>query len=244
MKSDMEDKDWLDDDMSLKQVNPNNPFTVPASYFDEMGKQLTSYINLHELGAGNADGFAVPENYFDGLSAGIESRINIEELANGKNTGFATPENYFENLQQQINARILVEEALAETSAEFTVPADYFDRLNKNILNKTVNADIVKRKGVVRRLFASASFQYAAAACFALVIGSGIFISQVTDPVTMHKNTFLHKQLSAVPLGDIQSYLQINDDAGETQHTAEANGETVNGASLSDALQEDVDTNQ
>ena len=52
--------------MSLKQVNPNNPFTVPDGYFDELEQQIMSYINLDELKTGSAsDGFTVPENYFD-----------------------------------------------------------------------------------------------------------------------------------------------------------------------------------
>jgi len=242
MKSDMEDKEWLDDHMSLKQVNPENPFTVPAGYFDDLEQKITSYIHLNEL-KDDANNFTVPENYFDELSANIKSRIAIEELTNADEHGFAVPENYFNTLEENIQARILIEETLNETD-HFTVPADYFNQLNKNILNKTVNQDIVKRKGVVRKMFASGSFKYAAAACFALVIGTGIFVKEVTDPVAEHNSSFLHKQISSLPVSDIQSYLQQDVDANDTQHAVIDEGAPVNDAGLSNALQDINDTNQ
>jgi RNA polymerase sigma factor (sigma-70 family) len=42
MKSDMDSKEWLDDYPSLKQVIPNNPFTVPDGYFDELHQRAMS----------------------------------------------------------------------------------------------------------------------------------------------------------------------------------------------------------
>jgi len=222
MKSDMEDKEWLDDHMSLKQVNPENPFTVPAGYFDDLEQKITSYIHLNEL-KDDANNFTVPENYFDELSANIKSRIAIEELTNADEHGFAVPENYFNTLEENIQARILIEETLNETD-HFTVPADYFNQLNKNILNKTV--------------------KYAAAACFALVIGTGIFVKEVTDPVAEHNSSFLHKQISSLPVSDIQSYLQQDVDANDTQHAVIDEGAPVNDAGLSNALQDINDTNQ
>ena len=268
----MEDKEWLDDSMSLKQVSPNNPFTVPAGYFDELEQRITSRIHLDELKAGGPEGFTVPENYFDELSANIQSRIAIEEFADAEEHGFAVPENYFDelsaniqsrvaieeivnadehaftvpenyfdNLQAQINARIAVEEELGETEEHFTVPADYFNKLNESILNKTVNhdQDIVKRKkGIVRKMFASGAFKYAAAACFALVIGTGIFIKQITDPTAEHNSSFLHQQISTLPVSDIQSYLQQDVDANDTQHAVIDEGAPVNDDGLSNALQD------
>lgn len=242
MKSDMEDKEWLDDNMSLKLVNPKNPFTVPAGYFDDLEQRITSYIHLNEL-KNDANNFTVPENYFDELSANIQSRIAIEELANADEHGFAVPENYFNTLEENIQARILIEETLNETD-HFTVPADYFNQLNKNILNKTVNQDIIKRKGVVRKMFASGSFKYAAAACFALVIGTGIFVKEVTDPVAVHNSSFLHQQISTLPVSDIQSYLQQDVDANDTQHAVIDEGAPVNDAGLNNALQDINETNQ
>ena len=44
MKSDMGNREWLDEFMSLKQVDPKNPFTVPPGYFDEFEQRIISAI--------------------------------------------------------------------------------------------------------------------------------------------------------------------------------------------------------
>jgi hypothetical protein len=276
MKSDMENKDWLDDYMSLKQVSKANPFTVPAGYFDDLGDRIVSYKNLDELKnkgilggftvpenyfedlADNIQsriniesalitentGFTVPENYFEELSAKIQSRINIEDALNNKDAGFTVPQGYFDNLEQQIQSRIFVEEALNEHAENFTVPHDYFNTLNKDILNKTVNLESAKNKGIVRKLFASAAFKYATAACFAIAIGGGILITELNNPVDAHKSSFLHKQLANLPVDDIKNYLQLNVDAGDTQQTAASDGVTIDESSLKNALQNDADSIQ
>ncbi|MDB5061463.1 MAG: hypothetical protein JWP67_1306 [Mucilaginibacter sp.] len=48
MKSDMENNEWADEEMSLKQVNKNNPFTVPVGYFEEAGQRILSLVKLEE----------------------------------------------------------------------------------------------------------------------------------------------------------------------------------------------------
>jgi len=272
MKSDMESKKWLDEYMSLKQVNENNPFTVPPGYFDELEKNIISAVNLEKLKGdkgftvpenyfdelsnniksrvnieayvnNEADGFAVPENYFDELNSNIQSRINIEAYVNSEADGHVIPENYFADMEQQISARIMVEEALNEKES-FAVPEDYFEKLNKAILNKTVNQEIVQRKGVVRKMFTSTTFKYAAAACFVVAIGTGLLIQRPSAPVvSAHNKSFLHQQLSKVSTGDIQSYLQDDVDANETQHTVIDENVPINDASLSSALQNDLDNN-
>jgi len=309
----MENKDWLNDYMSLKQVNPLNPFTVPEGYFDNLEAHVMSLKNLDELIIntpangftvpegyfdelanniqsritiettlnnedtgfavpegyfseltnniesrlaietalnGEEDGFAVPEGYFDELANNIQSRLAIETAINNEEDGFAVPEGYFDNLEQQIQSRLFIEEAMNGAGEQFSVPAGYFEKLNQSILDKTVNADDkvialpARRNGIVRKLFASTAFKYATAACFALAIGGGILIMENTDPTTAHKNSFLHKQLSGVPINDIKSYLQLNDDAADTQQ-ADAAGETpVNDADLKKALQNYVDSVQ
>jgi hypothetical protein len=245
MKSDMENKDWLNDYMSLKQVSNANPFTVPDGYFDDLGDRIVSAKNLDELKNSNPlDGFAVPENYFDELAANIQSRIAVEDILS-KEEDFTVPEGYFDNLAQQIQSRILIEEALGGPAEHFTVPEGYFDKLSKNILDKTVEAENTNRKGIVRKLFASTAFKYATAACFAVAIGGGILLNQfTTNQVPDHKSTFLHKQLSNVPVDEIKSYLQLNVDAGDTQQTVATEGAPVNEADLKDALQNYVDSVQ
>lgn len=276
MYGDMENRDWINDYVSLKQVNPNNPFTVPAGYFDDLESRIVSYKNLVELKGEEPNsgftvpenyfndlsaniqsriniekalntedaGFTVPENYFDELAGNIQSRINIEKVLSTENTGFAVPGDYFDNLEQQIKSRVFVEEALAETDENFAIPDDYFNKLSKNILDKTVNLENTRSKGIVRKLFASTAFKYATAACFAVAIGSGILITQINNPGDAHKNSFLHKQLASIPVDDIKTYLQLNVDAGETQQTAATDNVTIDDASLKDALQNDIDSVQ
>ncbi|HAL82888.1 MAG TPA: hypothetical protein DCO83_12150 [Mucilaginibacter sp.] len=244
MKSKMENKDWLNDYKALKQVNPLNPFTVPHGYFDDLGDRIAALKNLEELKVNSpSDGFAAPGNYFDELTANIQSRIALEEVY-GENAGFTVPDGYFENLGQQIQSRIAVEEALGDASGNFTVPEGYFSRLNSNILDKTVNTATANHSGIVRRMFTSVAFKYATAASFVLVIGGGILLNELTDPVYIHNNSFLHKQMSGVPVDEIKNYLQLNEDAGDTQQTVVTAGAHVDDKNLKDALQNYVDSMQ
>ena len=307
MNSDMENKDWIDDYMSLKQVNKANPFTVPDGYFDDLADRIASYKNISELkGEAINGGFTVPEGYFGELEGNILSRVNIEAAVNGGDMGFTVPEGYFDNLSEQINSRIFieetvgepvelfavpegyfenlseqiqsrvfieetlgapakpfavpkgyfenlseqiqsrifVEEALNESAEQFAVTAGYFDTLNQNILNKTVNAAAPRKKGIVRRMITSTAFKYATAACFAVAVGGGILLSQVNDPANVHNRSFLHKELSNVPLDDIKSYLQVNVDAGDEQQSVVNEGVKVDSVSLKSALQNDIDSVQ
>lgn len=254
MKSDMENKDWLNEFPELKKVNPNNPFTVPDGYFHELSERTLSLSKLNALtinnggftvpqnyfdelsdntisqitiaGALNVEntGFAVHEDYFDELAGNIQSRIAIEEAASVETTGFEIPQGYFENLQEQISARIAVEELLStEPEETFEVPQGYFDKLNAAILNETVNADIevavvepVKRQTIVRRLFTSGIYKYAVAACVTVVIGVSFLIGSNSNP-PQHAASYLHTQLSEIPVVEIKNYVEQNMDAGETQ---------------------------
>ncbi|MBD1393095.1 hypothetical protein [Mucilaginibacter glaciei] len=302
MKSDMENKEWADEEMSLKQVTKNNPFTVPVSYFEQAGQRILSLIAIEEFNTNNpAQGFTVPANYFDNLSADIQSRINIEAAVEKEQPGFAVPQGYFEqlnsniqsrvkleavnaneqsfavpegyfeqltnniqsrinleaaakadetsfsvpagyfeNLQSQIAARIAVEEAFEAGKPEFTVPDDYFEQLNKSILNKTVNQDMVIRKTIVRKLWASNTFKYATAACLTLIIGAGVFLRQAAAPVT-HTHTYLHTELSGVPVNEIEDYLDLR---AEGSDPLIENDKQINTDALDANLQDYIELNQ
>ena len=245
MKSEMENKDWLNEFVSLKQINPANPFTVPAGYFDDLGDRIVAFKNLDELKSkGFSDGFTVPDKYFEELTGNIQSRIAVESALNTTDPGFTVPDGYFDNLQQQIQSRIFVEEALGEPAEHFNVPAGYFDKLNKSILDSTVNRDAVKSRGIIRRLYTSTAFKYATAACFALALGGGILLSELTGSVVEHKGTFLHKELSNIPVDDIKSYLQLNLDPSDAQATVASDDASIDDASLENALQNDVNNAQ
>ncbi|MES2060624.1 MAG: hypothetical protein V4456_01805 [Bacteroidota bacterium] len=273
MKSDMENNEWADEEMSLERFSKETPFTVPSGYFEEAGQRILSLIKLNELKSDDmAQGFAVPENYFDELNANIQARINIEASAgtdekgfavpegyfeqltnniqsriniaaavNTEDTGFTIPQGYFENLQQQITSRIAVEEMMEANTPEFAVPDNYFEKLNRDILNRTVNQETVIRKTIVRKLWASNTFKYATAACFALIIGGGAFLREAQQPV-MHTQTLLHKQVSNIPVDEIKDYLELNIDANDTRGLMD-NDKQINTDALDADLQDYIDIN-
>jgi hypothetical protein len=120
------------------------------------------------------------------------------------------------------------------------VPDGYFDKLNRNILNKTVNQEVVIRKTIVRKLFASNTFKYATAACLALIVGAGVFLRQPATPV-QHTASYLHTQLSDVPVDEIKDYLELNIDPNDTHGLME--DKQINTQVLDDNLQDYIDIN-
>jgi hypothetical protein len=299
MASEMENREWLNEYAAVKQVSESNPFTVPASYFEELSERIMSGVRLAELKTNiPSDGFAVPENYFDTLTGNIQSRINIEnavgaedgfgvptgyfdDLANqissrifiddalnvdtgftvpqnyfedlsntiqsrifvkealNADAGFAVPENYFEDLSSKINSRIFVEEALAATADSFEVPQNYFNTLNQNIVSKTIRQEKIRRNETkVVSIWSGNFLKYATAACLLLMVGAGIFVQRANDPETVHKNSYLHKTLSKIPLDDLQNYLET--DVDDPQHEATNEGLTIDTQSLDEALQADL----
>jgi ABC-type dipeptide/oligopeptide/nickel transport system ATPase subunit len=135
MKNEEEDKKWIEEYPTLKQVNPVNAFVVPQNYFAEMEEQVMAAIRLQGLKLPTAsDGFSVPANYFDDLTQNINSRVAIEQALTGDNA-FTVPENYFEDLTQNIQSRIAVSEALSIENT-FKVPDNYFEELSGNIQSR------------------------------------------------------------------------------------------------------------
>ncbi len=242
MTSDIGNREWLNDFELLKKVNPDNPFTVPASYFNELNECIMSGIRLNDLKQNAQQEFTVPENYFNELNGNIMSRINIEQALN-RQTGFTAPDNYFEQLTAQIQSRVMVEEALAGAEAGMIVPEGYFEKLNKSILNKTVNQDMVKRKsGFIRQMYNSTAFKYATAACFAAIIGAGVFFRPSVDPAVKHRTSYLHQELSNVSDQDLQNYLKLYADGNEALHIIKANGLSVNDTQIQSDLATYIDT--
>ncbi|MBD1383799.1 hypothetical protein IDJ75_00795 [Mucilaginibacter rigui] len=137
MKSDMENNEWADEEMSLKRFSKETPFTVPSGYFEEAGQRILSLIKLNELKSDDmAQGFTVPENYFDELNANIQARINIEAIAGTEEKGFAVPAGYFEQLTGNIQSRINIEAAVNAEETGFNVPQGYFDNLQQQITSR------------------------------------------------------------------------------------------------------------
>ncbi|GAA4104052.1 hypothetical protein [Mucilaginibacter panaciglaebae] len=217
----------------------NTGLIVPEHYFDELSSNIQSRILIAQALTNADDNLTVPEGYFADLTNKIKSRIAVEGLL-ATDTGLIVPENYFENLSSSIQRRIAVEEAMTGMEDTLTVPEGYFNRLNKDILNKTVNKNIVKRKSPIIRMLSSNAFKYATAACFIAIIGTGVFM-QLESPEAIHDRSFLHKELSTIPVNDIQNYLEQNLDGTDTQHTLATENLPVNTDDLKAALQDYTD---
>jgi len=131
MEREMDNREWLNEFPSLKQVKEGNPFTVPQGYFDELQQRTMSSVFLE--GLNREAGFAVPENYFSELESNLQSRINIEGALDKAANGFTVPENYFEDMEAQLSARIAIEEVIEGKPEGFTVPDEYFDDMQAQI---------------------------------------------------------------------------------------------------------------
>lgn len=295
MKTDIDNKEWPDDYMSLKQVTPGNPFTVPVGYFDGLEERIISSVQLNELVTPSSQQFAVPENYFeelsnriaakiaiteaapaesenftvpqgyfDDLSTKITSRISIEEAASADAESFAVPNGYFEQLSTSIMARVKIEEAIGDHAntfavpdgyfddmaaqiqsrifveetlsreTPFSVPENYFENLNRKVMNQATGMDAIQRKGLVKRLISSGTFKYATAACFALIIGAGIFFGEI-NPRAQHDRSYLHKALSEIPDNTIEGYLQYHlDNTGNKAIDDQSEANDLNAVSTDD----------
>jgi len=133
MKSEEDDKTWLNDYPSLKQVAKSNPFTVPDGYFDELHQRAMSRAFLDGLNANTELGFIVPDYYFEEFPGNLQSRIAVENAFENQDLGFTVPANYFENMQANLQSRINIEEALEQTNGNFTVPANYFEEMQASL---------------------------------------------------------------------------------------------------------------
>ena len=220
-----------------KSNQPLHGFTVPENYFDELASNIQSRIIIESQIDEKETGFTVPESYFDELTSNIQSRINVESRLQESEAGFLVPENYFENLQSQIQARIAVDEFVKSSEEVFAVPENYFEELNEQILNKTINANQVRKPGIVRKMYTSTVFKYATAACFALVVGGGVLLMKITSPTYVHNHSFLHKELSSVTVDELKDYLQTSVDEEETEHIVLTEGNPVDNEKLQNALQ-------
>jgi hypothetical protein len=138
----MDSKEWLNDYPSLKQVIPDNPFTVPDGYFDELHQRAMSRAAIDEVSG--ATGFSVPEGYFDEMQSNVQSRANIEAALHNSTGNFTVPDNYFEQLQASLQSRINIEAALNHTNDSFTVPANYFEDMQAQITARIVVEEMLE----------------------------------------------------------------------------------------------------
>jgi len=216
--------------VAIEEVLANNKsFTVPENYFEGLEQNIQARVTIEEaLSVGET--FAVPENYFEELQQNIQARIAIEgALSNGQE--FTVPEGYFSGLEQNIQARIAIEEAV-NTEQAFTVPEGYFAQLESKVLQQTLPSSVKaldrkERQGVVVKMFVSKAFKYASAACFTLVVGTAVFMSEFNNPVATHNRSYLHKAVSKIPNDELELYLQLNSDDSDIATSGSVDTQTA-----------------
>ena len=269
MTIDIENKEWPEDGKLPNLVGKANPFAVPEGYFEGLDECVRAAVRMEELKSDTPE-FTVPDGYFEQLTGNIQARVTVEEAFDRQDAGFTVPAayfeslsdniqsriaveeameageafevpaGYFENLSSQIQSRVFVEEALADEQA-FTVPEGYFEQLNAKILNKTVTQEVVQRKGGVVRLMRSTAFKYATAACFVLVAGASFMLWPSATGIEAHNASYLHKELSNIPLDELQGYIQVSMDGGDVQHTVGVEELPVKDAAFNAELKDYVD---
>jgi hypothetical protein len=103
-------------DKELKEIAPilasipkEVPFTVPASYFDNLSDIISKNVIATELAAiPKENPFAVPANYFEELPEMIAMNIAATRLEGiPKENPFDVPANYFERLNSEIQDKVI-----------------------------------------------------------------------------------------------------------------------------------------
>jgi hypothetical protein len=194
----------------LKEISPviagigkRNVFTVPAGYFENLGKAVL--INVQEstgsvLGSiGNPSSVQeVPQGYFESLAGNILNKIKAADSA-------AVELNTLSPMLHSIQNKNV-----------FTVPEGYFQSLSQQILN-TVQPQ--QATVVTMRRRSTTILKYALAAVFtgAMALGvykfTGIGVQKVALPAYVtagQKINNVDEELAKINDEDIIKYLQIN----------------------------------
>jgi hypothetical protein len=167
----------------LSSVQKNNPFGVPASYF-ESKEALFDYPLLVSLKKNNP--FAVPATYFETK----EELFQYPLLLENKARGFRVPDVYFDTLAERINHTISIEEEKEaypllysyNNGAVFRMPDLYFEEFEANVLSNR------KEPTVVVPLYERFKLSYKVAAAIALFMGLGILFYMQQEKTVIQKN--------------------------------------------------------
>ena len=133
----------------VAQIGDQNPYTVPAGYFEGLAGQVLQSIKADE---GNTpvlpptiNPYQVPQGYFNNLANELLKRVKAEELTSpllqqAKNNPYQVPADYFEGLAGQILQRVKADDITISPALTnknpYDVPQGYFDSLPATILNR------------------------------------------------------------------------------------------------------------
>jgi hypothetical protein len=137
--------------------------------------------------------YRVPDRYFNDLQSHINQAIFLVDLAQQENQGFKVPENYFQELGREIESRIAVDKLNSKVTVDgFKIPDHYFERLQTNLIKQTSGAE---PKPKVFRLWQSEAMRYVSAACFIVLVASGLYLNQQYHSQQMAKTELASDQL-------------------------------------------------
>lgn len=138
--------------------------------------------------------YRVPDQYFSNLPEHINQAVFLANLTKGQiQQGFKVPEGYFEALTTQINSQIAVREFRTLVQEDgFTTPPHYFDQLNDRILSKVSNQSSPVK---IWRLWQSEAMKYVSAACFIVMVASGLYLNQQHNAKLMARSELAREQL-------------------------------------------------
>lgn len=177
--------------------------------------------------------YSAPDNYFNELSVRINQAVFVDGLMQKENQGFTVPQNYFEELGQQIESKIAAQKIkdLTAKNSGFTVPDQYFDQLSTKILNQTTT--VPKTKTI--RLWHSDLIKYASAACFILLVASGLYVKEQNNAKQL-RNTELASEHMLYDIDEdvIIEHIQESQSVSNTATNAEMESYILDHFSSSD----------
>jgi len=169
----------------LADISPENLYTLPRSYFDNLSNEMLNFITTEYLVFGKKENkLNVPSGYFEGFAETVLQKIKSQ-------------------LKTEIYLELQDVAPLLNTINKeniYSVPANYFQNLAVNI----IKAQAPKAKVVTFKV-ARKWLNYAAAAMLAGVLVSGAFL------FTDNKSSFdLSKEVNKVSDEDLQNYINNN----------------------------------
>lgn len=222
--------------VALLNVDNNNHFFVPDSYFNDLPPVILANLFVKSLPVFNP--YTVPEGYFENLPGIILDRINFNgatENIEAKNV-YAVPEGYFNNFAASVLNKIKnteqnpVQQELESISPflgsipktnVYTVPDNYFEQLDS--LGK-VEEEIKPARVVSLGSRSRKWINYAAAACISAVLfgggyvyfskdkGSNVSVSDSSIAASSEIN--VQQAISDLSDSEIDAYLTENSNMG------------------------------
>jgi hypothetical protein len=182
-------------------LEPVNPFTVPAGYFDALPGNILAKIR--GVATASAEIYQVPAGYFEDLAENIllkikaashETRDELNEVAPLLNT--------------------------ISRGEVFSIPAGYFEQANLAETVRNAKRDVK----VVRMRKANRWMQYMAAAMMAGILVTGAFLFTDTNPdLSNEKNERLDisSELNKVSEADLVTYVNNPEHAAAAPATTQ-----------------------